>query len=146
MSAVTAVCGHRRPLVIEDAGSRLAGIHHWLDGQHHTFAQPGAVTAGSEVRHLRFFVQPRTNAMSDKLPDDTETGGFDKFLDSRPNIANRVTDASRLDGAIEGSFGNFQQLAQLRSYRIIHRHRDRRIAIISVENDAAIDRNNIAGT
>src|SRR5437773_12075356 len=101
MSAITTVCGHRGPLVIEHAGPGLAGIHHRLDGKHHAFAQPGAVPAGSEVRHLRFFMQPGSNTVSHKLTHYAEARSLNKFLYSRPDITHRVTDPSRLDGAIE---------------------------------------------
>src|ERR1700722_12513197 len=62
--AETAVDRHCRPLITEHSRFRLAVVHHRLDGEHHTFAQLCAMTACSEVRNLRLFVQARPNAMS----------------------------------------------------------------------------------
>src|SRR5271168_2527494 len=59
MRAKAAVYRHRRPLVFEHSGLRLAKVDHGLDRDHHAFAQLGAVAAGPEIRNLRLFVQPR---------------------------------------------------------------------------------------
>ena len=47
--AEAAVHCDRRPLIIQDAGFRLAHVDHWLNGQHHTFAQPRAMPANAEA-------------------------------------------------------------------------------------------------
>ena len=65
--AETAVGGDRCPLIAQHARLRLAKIHHRFDGDDHALTQLRAVTARSVIRHLRFFVQVRANAMSDKL-------------------------------------------------------------------------------
>src|SRR5712692_2456113 len=49
MRAVAAISGDGGPLVIEHAGSWLAGIHHRLNRQHHTFTQAGTLSTRSEV-------------------------------------------------------------------------------------------------
>ncbi len=90
MRAEAAVCGHRRPLISQDARLRLAVIHHRLNCENHSLAQPGAVAAIPEVRHLRFFMQPSTNAVPYKLADDAETRRLDVLLDGGSNISNRV--------------------------------------------------------
>src|SRR5215469_180756 len=38
VGTITAVLGHRRPLIIQDACLAPADIHHWLDRQHHAVA------------------------------------------------------------------------------------------------------------
>src|SRR5713101_6248411 len=97
VSAVAAVGGRSGPLVVEHAGSRLAGIHHRLDRQHHAFAQPRTMSAQSEVWHLRFLMQPGPDAVSHELAYDAETVGFNKLLHRGAHISHGISDAGRFD-------------------------------------------------
>src|ERR1700674_5818985 len=92
MRAETAVGGDCRPLVAQHPGFRLAKIHHRFNGQNHAFAQLGAMTASSIVRHLRFLVQVRPNAMPHKFADDAKAGGLHMLLHRRSHIAHRIAD------------------------------------------------------
>src|SRR5215831_19749369 len=113
MRAVAAVGGNCSPFIVQDTGSRLARIHHRLDGNHHALTQTSTVSADSEIRDLWLFVQPGTNAVSDKLPHHAEAVGLHVFLYRRPDIANRVTDPGSLNSPVERRFCYFQQLSQL---------------------------------
>src|SRR2546429_673522 len=145
MRAVAAISGHCRPLIIEHARSGLAGVHHRLDGQHHAIAQPRSVATSSKVRNLRFLVQLGSNAMSHKLTHYAETIGLNKFLYRGPNVPDGIADSRRLNAAIECLLRYFEQLAQLRRERSIDRNCDRRVTVIAIEDNAAIDGNNVSG-
>src|SRR5437588_11739188 len=145
MRAVAAISGHCRPLIIEHTRSGLAGVHHRLDGQHHAIAQPRSVATSSKVRNLRFLVQLGSNAMSHKLTHYAETIGLNKFLYRGPNVPDGIADSLRLNAAIECLLRYFEQLAQLRPRRSIDRNCDRRVTVIAIEDNAAIDGNNVSG-
>src|SRR5579864_2068960 len=94
--AETAVRCHSRPLVAEHARLRLAEIHHGLNCQHHTFSQLCAMTARSEVRDLRLFMQFRPDPVSHEFANHAESGSFHVFLHRRSNVSHRVADAHLL--------------------------------------------------
>ena len=145
MRAVAAISGHCRPLIIEHTRSGLAGVHHRLDGQHHAIAQPRSVAASSKVRNLRLFVQLGSNAVSHKLTHYAETIGLNKFLHRCADIADGIPNSGCLNAAIERLLRNFEQLAQLRSEQSIDRNGHRRVTVIAIEDNAAIDGNNVSG-
>src|ERR1051326_7962620 len=97
VGAKTAVHSDRGPLVTQHARFGLAEVDHGLDRQHHAFAQLGAASAIAEVRNLRFFVQPRPDAVSYKLAHHAESRGFHMLLYSRANIFYRVADPRLLN-------------------------------------------------
>src|ERR1700734_1030604 len=74
--AETAIGGDRGPLIAQNARLRLAKIHHRFDGDYHAFAQLRAVTPRSVIRHLRLFVQVRSNSMPNELANHAEARGF----------------------------------------------------------------------
>src|SRR5207245_4753912 len=145
MSTVAAVGGYGGPLVVEHAGSRLPGIHHRLNRQHHALAQPGAMSADPEIGHLRFLMHAGTNAVSHELSHYAEAVGFDKVLHRSAHIPHGIADASRLDTPVQRSFRDFEQLAHLRRDRIVDRNRDRGVAVVAIQHHAAIDGNNVTG-
>src|ERR1700682_1183568 len=104
MCAETSVDCHCRPLVSEHSCLGLAVIHHGLNGEYHSLSQLGTMTAGSVVRHLRLFVQPRTDPVAHELSNHTEAVGLHVLLNRRSNIAHRVSDAHLLDSAVERFF------------------------------------------
>src|SRR5579872_1820752 len=142
--AETAVGGYRGPFVAQHPGFGLAEVHHRLDRNHHSFAQLGTVTARAIVRNLGFFVQVRADSVSHKLAHYAESGGFDMFLHRRAHVADGIANHGILNPAVERLFGYRQQLLQFFLYRVADRNRDRRVAIVAVQNHAAIDRNNVA--
>src|SRR5689334_3787285 len=121
MRAVAAISSYCRPLIIEHARSRLSGVHHRLYSQHHSVAQPRSVAANSKVRNLRFFVQLGSNTVSHKLTHYAETICFNEFLHRRADIADGIANSRCLNAAIESLLRYFEQLAQLRRERSIHR-------------------------
>src|SRR5215469_8710374 len=145
MSAVAAIGRYRGPLIAQDARFGLAEIHHRLDRKHHSLSQPSTMSWCAEVRNLRFFMQLGSNPVPDKLSHYAETRGLHKRLHSRTNISHRISDPHFLDAAIQRIFSDLQQLLQFRRDLFTHRHRDRRISVISVEYHATVDRNDIAG-
>src|SRR5438046_3563525 len=66
VGAITAIRGHRCPIVFQDAGSGFAGVDHRLYGQHHAISEPRATTAGTKIRDLRLFMEPRSNPVANK--------------------------------------------------------------------------------
>src|SRR5580658_9197727 len=144
MGAAASVGGDRGPLVVQHAGAGLAKIYHRLNRENHAFAQTGTLAAGSEVRDLRFFVQLGPDTVSHELANDTEAVGFYKFLHGRTDIADRVADSCLLDALVQRSFSYFEQLANFRLDRLIHRDCDGSVAVVSIENHAAIDGNDVA--
>src|SRR5450755_1485875 len=145
MRAAAAIGGYRGPLIFQNSRLRLAGVHHRLDRQHHTLAQTGAMAAGAEVGDLRLFVQTRPDSVPYELSHHAEAIGFDIFLDSRADVADRVPDPRLFDALIQRSLGNFEQLAPFFGNRSIHRNRNRGVAVIAIHHHAAVDRNDVAG-
>src|SRR6516162_5687214 len=115
MRAVAAVGGNGRPLVAEDARFRLTRVHHRLNGEHHTFAKAGAVTACPIIWNLRFLVQTCPDAVADKLTHYAEAVVLDVFLNRGANIAYGIADAGSFNPAVQRSLGHFQKLLQLGS-------------------------------
>ena len=111
MRAETAVGRDCGPVVAQHARLRLAEIHHRLYSKHHAFAQPGPVTAVSEVRNLRLFVQPRPYPVSHELPNHAKPGSLDVFLHCRSHITDRVADSRLLNAAVQRFFRHRQQFA-----------------------------------
>src|SRR5260370_11065981 len=144
MGAETTIRRYCGPFVAQDPRFRLAEINHRFDGQHHAFAQLGAVAAIPGIRYLRLFVQPRSDAMPNKLPHYAEAVGFDMLLDGGAHITHGIAHSRLLDAAIERSLGDFQQFSQLRLYRFTHWHRDRGIPIVAVEHHSAVNGNDVA--
>src|SRR6202021_1726291 len=101
MSTKTSVRGYRRPLVIEHPGSRLAEVHHRLDGQYHAFPQFRTLSAGAEIGDLRLFVQLGSDPVSHELSHHAETVGLHVLLDSRPHIADRISNQHLLNALVE---------------------------------------------
>src|ERR1039458_406907 len=97
MRAETAVGGYCGPLVAQHSRLRLAVIHHRLNRDDHSLAQPGAVPARSEVRNLRLFVQPGPNPMPNELAHYAESRGFHMLLHRSAHIADRIPDPRLLD-------------------------------------------------
>src|SRR5580704_5638832 len=91
MSAQTSILGYRRPAVAQYLHTRLAHIHHGLDGQHHSCAQLGSHPPLPVVGNLRIFVHPSPDSMAHKLPHYTETVRFHHFLHRGANIAQGCT-------------------------------------------------------
>src|SRR5215831_1136894 len=114
VSAKTSVCGHCCPLIAQHSRLRLAVIHHRFNREHHSLAQPGAMSAIPEVGNLWLFMQPRPDAVSNELAYDTESGGFYMLLHGCADVADRIPDSRLLNSAIQRSLGNFQQFLQLR--------------------------------
>src|ERR1700720_4592515 len=104
MRAAASVGGYRGPLVIQHAGAGLAKVHHRFEPENHAFPQPGAVSAGAEVRDLGLLVQLGPNAVSYELAHYAEAVGFHKFLDRRTYVANRVANPHLLDTFIQRGF------------------------------------------
>src|ERR1700685_1979017 len=100
MRAAAAVGGDRRPLVVQHAGPGLAEIYHRFNCENHAFTQPGAMSAGSEVRHLRLFVKLGSNTVPDELAHHAEAIGFDKFLHRRANVSDCIADPHLLDAFV----------------------------------------------
>src|SRR5580693_319146 len=144
MCTTASIGGYCCPLVIQYASAGLAKIYHRFDRENHAFAQPGALPAGSEVRDLRLFVELGSDAVSHKLAHHTKTVRFYKFLHRCAYIADRVADPRLLDALIQRGFRHLEQLAYFRLDRIIHRHGDRSVAVVSIENHTAIDGNDVA--
>src|SRR5882762_9114238 len=144
MGAETTIRRYCGPFVAQDPRFRLAEINHRFDGQHHAFAQLGAVASIPEIGYLGLFVQPRSDAMPDKLPHYAEAVGFYMLLDGGAHITHRIAHSRLRDATIERSLGDFQQFSQLRLYRFTHRNRNRGIPIIAVEHHPAVKGNDVA--
>src|SRR5262245_6942918 len=129
MIAVAPILGNGGPLIVEHSDSGLAGVHHRLDRQHHSFAQPRAVSASAVIRNLRLFMELGTDAVSNKVTDNAEAVGFYHFLHSRPDIANGAANADRLDSTLQRGLRDLEQLLYLRAHRVPHRDGNRRIAV-----------------
>ena len=113
MRAAASVGGYCRPLVVQYAGAGLAKIYHRFNCENHAFPQPGALPAGSEVGHLRLFVEPGSDAVSHELAHHTETVSLYKFLDRCAHIADRIADPRLLDALVQRSFRDLEQLCAL---------------------------------
>jgi len=100
MCAAASVGGYGCPLVIQHASAGLAKIYHRFNCENHPFPQASALTAGSEVRNLRLFVEPGSDTVSHELAYHAETVGFDKFLHCRAYIADRISDPHLLDALV----------------------------------------------
>src|SRR5438309_811590 len=144
MGAETTIRRYSGPFVAQDPRFRLAEINHRFDGQHHAFAQLGTVASIPEIWYLRLFVQPRSDAMPNKLPHHAEAVGFYMLLDGGAHITHGIAHSRLLDATIERSLGDFQQFSQLRLYRFTHWNRDRSIPIVAVEHDSAVNGNDVA--
>src|SRR5271156_2836427 len=101
MRAKTSVDRDGCPLIFQHPRSRLAVVHHRLDGKNHSFPQFGSMAAGSVVRHLRLFVQMRPNSVADKFPNYAEAGSLHMLLHRGSYVADRVADDRLLDAAVE---------------------------------------------
>src|SRR6266849_3333402 len=143
MRTETAVDRHGRPLISEHSRFRLAVVHHGLDSEYHALSQLRAMTPGSEVRHLRLFVQPRADTVANKLSNYAEAVGLDMLLNRGSNVAHRVADAHLLNSAVKRFFRDRQQLAQFRLDRF-DRNRNRSVSVVPIEHHAAIDGDDIA--
>src|SRR5260370_9880487 len=144
MGAETTIRRYGGPFVAQHPGFRLAEINHRFDGQHHACAQPGAVAPIPEIRYLRLFVQPGSDAMPHKLPHHAEAVGFDMLLHGGTHITDGIAHSCLVDAPIDRSLGDFQQFPQLRFYRFTHRHCDRGIPIVAVEHHSAVKGNDVA--
>src|ERR1017187_3953610 len=102
--AETTVYGDRRPLIAQHSRLRLAVIHHRLNRDDHALAQLGAVSASPKVRNLRLLVQPRPNAVPNKLTHYAESRSLHMLLHGRAHIANRIPDPRLLDAAVQRCF------------------------------------------
>src|ERR1700722_11194279 len=89
MSAQTSILGYRRPAVAQYLHTRLAHIHHGLDGQHHSGAELGSRSSLPVVRNLRIFVHPGPDSVPDKFPHYAEAARFHHFLHRGANISQR---------------------------------------------------------
>src|SRR5262249_10962038 len=132
MSAVAPILGNGGPLIVEHSDSGLAGVHHRLDRQHHSFAQPRTVSAGAVIRNLWLLMELGADAVSYKVANDAEAIGFYHLLHSRPDIANGAADADRLDSTLQRSLRDLEQLLYFRAHRVPHRDGNCRIAVIAV--------------
>src|SRR5437588_7004770 len=99
MRTETAVDRHCSPLISEHSRFRLAVIHHGLDSEYHALSQLRAMSPGSEIRHLRLFVQPRANTVANKFSNHAEAVRFHVLLNSRSNIAHPGAEPHLLDHA-----------------------------------------------
>src|SRR5580700_325471 len=144
MCAAASVGGYRCPLVIQYASAGLSKIYHRFNCENHAFPQPGALPTGSEVGDLRLFVELGSDAVSDKLTHNTETVSLYKFLHRRAYIANCIAHPRLLDALVQRDFRDLEQLANFRLDRIVDRYCDRSVAVVSIENNTAIDGNNVA--
>ena len=72
MSAVAAITGDRRPVIVEQLHIGPAHAHHRLDGQHHAFPQPDALAGAAVIGHLRIFVHAGADAVSHELTHHAE--------------------------------------------------------------------------
>ena len=85
--AGTTIGGDRSPFVIQNFRFRTPRIHHGLDRQHHTFAQPRIRAARAKVGDLRLLVQLGANAVPHKLTHHAEAICLDVFLYRGANVA-----------------------------------------------------------
>src|SRR3954466_12569361 len=134
-------------MIIEHSRTRLACVHHRLDGEDHAFAQLQSRSVCAIVRDLRVFVQLGADAVSDELTDHAEAIGFDDVLHGGADVSDAVADTHLLDSAIQRSFRDVKQLLELGRQRVIAAdcYRDGGVSVISIEDDAAIDRDDVAG-
>src|ERR1700686_7802 len=142
--AVTAVERYGRPLIAQNFCFGSPRVHHRLNRQHHALGQLGALAFFAKVRNLWRFMQFRPNAVAYELPNYTEPVRFHVLLYRRPNMSNGVADLYLLDSLVQRSLGYFEQLFQLRSYRLAHRYRDGSVSVIALKNYAAVDGNDVS--
>src|SRR5512146_381761 len=146
MRAGAAVFCYGSPFVVQDSNARSACIDHWLDSKHHAFAQFWTVSANAVVRHLRVLVQFGSNSVSHELSDHAESVRFHDLLYGGADVANGIADAGRFDSPKQRLLGDFQQLAKFGTDAVAYRNRDRRISVVAVKDDAAVDRNDVPFT
>src|SRR5437868_9533317 len=134
-------------MIIEHARTRLAGVDHGLDSEHHALAQLHSRSVRAVVRDLRIFVQLGSDAVPYELADHAEPVGFDYILHGSADVSDGVADAHLLDSALQRSFRHFKQLLVLGRDGFITTdcYRDGGVSVISIEDDAAIDRDDVAG-
>src|SRR5579862_9456702 len=99
----------------------------------------------AEIRNLGLFVKPGSDTVTHELANHAESVGFDILLHRSADISDCIADTDLLDSLIQRCLGDFEQFANFRLHRIVHRDGDCRVPIISVEHDTAIDRNDVAG-
>src|SRR5208283_4171635 len=110
MGAVAAVFGYSSPLVVQQPSAWLADVHHRLDRQHHAVAQLRTMPRSSVVRNLWFFMQPGADAVPDKLAHHAETIAFHVLLHRRPDIADGISRARRLNAPEQRLASHFEKL------------------------------------
>src|SRR3954469_11390719 len=147
VGAIAAVFGDCGPMIIEHARTRFTGVDHGLDSEHHAFAQLHSRSVRAVVRDLWIFVQLGPDTVSYELADHAEAVGFNHVLHGGADISDGVADAHLLDSALQRSFCDFQQLLELGWQRFLAAdcHRDRGVSVISIEDDATIDRDDVTG-
>src|SRR5439155_18605207 len=85
------------------------------------------------------------NTVSHKLTHYAETIGLNKFLHRRADVSDGIANSRCLNAAIERLLRYIEQLAQLRREQSIDRNGNRRVTVIAIEDNAAIDGNNVSG-
>src|ERR1035441_481856 len=114
MSAHASIHSDRRPAVGQHMNFRLAGIHHGLDGNHHSLAQLHAVLRLAIVGHLRIFVHAGADAVAHEIADDGKLLGLNHPLHRGAYIAQSRPRANHVDGRVQRGFSNPQQPRRLR--------------------------------
>ena len=123
---------------------RLAGIHHRLDRDHHAGAQLHAVARLAKIRHLRILVHVRRRCRGPQNPAPPKTLRLRPRLCTAapisPSVAPGFTAAMP---ACSDASVTFSSRAVSGVNLLAHRNRDRRIAVVAVDDRTAIDRNDV---
>src|ERR1700688_2238551 len=89
-------------------------------------------------------MQLRPDAVTYELPNHAEPVRFHVLLDRRSHVPHRVADLVLLVALVQRSLGPLEQLLQLRRHYLAHGYRDRGISVITIENNSAVDGNDVS--
>src|SRR5579875_134764 len=143
VGAVAAVVGHGGPSILQDVDSGPAGVDHRFDCQHHPGLQPGAFAGVAEVRHLWVFVHAAANAVTNKLADHAKSLSFADPLHRGGDITQPSARLALPNGLLERMPGHVEQPPNAIG-DLADGIRDGGVRIVSVDNHAAVDRDDVA--
>src|SRR5258708_36706595 len=143
MRAVAAVDCHRGPAILQNANLGAAGVDHGLDGEYHPRLQPRTFALRAKVRNLGIFMHATADSMADEVADDAEALCLAHLLHGRGDVTQPPAYPTLLDGLLQRSACDVEQLEGLRRY-LADSLGHGSVGVEAVDDDATVDREDVA--